>query len=43
MVKEGILTCEFLPLKPYTGYASLFAQQPNIPSTGAGTTDVAVN
>jgi hypothetical protein len=27
MVKEGILTCEILPLKPYTGYASLFAKQ----------------
>jgi hypothetical protein len=26
MVKEGILGCEILPLKPYTGYASLFAQ-----------------
>jgi hypothetical protein len=26
MVKEGILTCEILPLKPYTGYESLFAQ-----------------
>lgn len=26
MVKEGILECEFLPLKSYTGYASLFAQ-----------------
>jgi hypothetical protein len=26
MVQEGILTCEILPLKPYTGYASLFAQ-----------------
>jgi hypothetical protein len=24
MVKEGILACEILPLKPYTGYASLF-------------------
>jgi hypothetical protein len=24
MVKEGILVCEVLPLKPYTGYASLF-------------------
>jgi hypothetical protein len=28
MVKEGILACEILPLKPYSGYASLFAQQP---------------
>ncbi|MUH00308.1 hypothetical protein F7734_51770 [Scytonema sp. UIC 10036] len=28
MVKEDILACELLPLKPYTGYASLFAQQP---------------
>ncbi|MBG1265810.1 hypothetical protein [Nostoc sp. WHI] len=27
MVKEGILACEILPLKPYTGYASLFTQQ----------------
>lgn len=27
MVKEGILACEILPLKPYTGYESLFAQQ----------------
>jgi hypothetical protein len=27
MVKEGILACEVLPLKPYTGYESLFAQQ----------------
>jgi hypothetical protein len=27
MVKEGILTCEIIPLKPYTGFASLFAQQ----------------
>jgi hypothetical protein len=26
MVKEGILVCEILPLKPYTGYASLFVQ-----------------
>jgi hypothetical protein len=26
MVKEGILACEILPLKPYTGYASLFTQ-----------------
>jgi hypothetical protein len=24
MVKEGILSCEVLPLKPYTGYESLF-------------------
>jgi hypothetical protein len=28
MVKEGILACEILPLKPYSGYAALFAQQP---------------
>ncbi|MFB2981212.1 hypothetical protein [Microseira sp. BLCC-F43] len=27
MVKQGILACEILPLKPYTGYASLFSQQ----------------
>jgi phosphopantetheinyl transferase len=27
MVKEEILACEILPLKPYTGYGSLFAQQ----------------
>jgi hypothetical protein len=27
VVKEGILACEILALKPYTGYASLFAQQ----------------
>jgi hypothetical protein len=27
MVKEGILTCETLPLKSYTGFASLFAKQ----------------
>lgn len=27
MVKEGILACEILPLKPYTGYESLFTQQ----------------
>lgn len=27
MVKEGILECEVLALKPYTGYASLFAKQ----------------
>jgi Muconolactone delta-isomerase len=27
MLKEGILTCEILPLKPYTGYSSLFNQQ----------------
>ena len=27
MVKEGFLVCEILPLKPFTGYASLFAQQ----------------
>ncbi|NDJ19416.1 hypothetical protein [Myxacorys almedinensis] len=26
LVKEGILACEILPLKPYTGYESLFAQ-----------------
>ncbi len=26
MVKEGILACEVLPLKSYTGFASLFAQ-----------------
>lgn len=26
MFKEGILELEILPLKPYTGYASLFAQ-----------------
>jgi hypothetical protein len=26
MVKEGILACEILPLKPYTGYESLFTQ-----------------
>ena len=26
MVKEGILACEVLLLRPYTGYASLFAQ-----------------
>jgi Muconolactone delta-isomerase len=26
MVQEGILVCEILPIKPYTGYASLFAQ-----------------
>ncbi|AFY75057.1 hypothetical protein Syn7502_03173 [Synechococcus sp. PCC 7502] len=26
MVKAGILTCEILPLKSYTGYASLFTQ-----------------
>lgn len=26
MVKEGVLACEILPLKPYTGYESLFAQ-----------------
>jgi hypothetical protein len=26
MVKEGILACELLPLKSYTGFASLFAQ-----------------
>ena len=43
MVKQGILDCEILPLKPYIGYASLFAQQPKIPSTGARTRDVAVN
>lgn len=29
MVKEGILACEIIPLKPYTGFASLFAQQPS--------------
>jgi hypothetical protein len=28
MVKEGILACEILPLKSYSGYAALFAQQP---------------
>jgi len=27
MVKEGILACEILPIKPYTGYESLFIQQ----------------
>jgi hypothetical protein len=27
MVKEGILACEILPIKPYTGYESLFRQQ----------------
>ena len=27
MVKEGILTCEILALKSYTGYDSLFAKQ----------------
>ncbi|AFY96483.1 hypothetical protein [Chamaesiphon minutus] len=27
MVKEGILTCEVLPLKSYTGYASLFVKK----------------
>jgi hypothetical protein len=26
MVKENILSCEVLPLKPFTGFASLFAQ-----------------
>jgi hypothetical protein len=26
MVQEGILACEILPIKPYTGFASLFAQ-----------------
>jgi hypothetical protein len=26
MVKAGVLTCEVLPLKPYTGYAALFAK-----------------
>jgi Muconolactone delta-isomerase len=26
MVQEGILVCEILPIKHYTGYASLFAQ-----------------
>lgn len=26
MVIEGILACEILPLKPYRGYESLFAQ-----------------
>jgi Muconolactone delta-isomerase len=26
MVKEGILACEILPLKSYTGFASLFSQ-----------------
>jgi hypothetical protein len=26
MVKEGILACEVLPVKPYTGYDSLFTQ-----------------
>lgn len=27
MVKEDILACEILPIKPYTGYELLFAQQ----------------
>jgi len=27
MVKEGFLACEILPIKPYTGYESLFKQQ----------------
>jgi hypothetical protein len=26
MVKEGILACEILPLKSYTGFASLLKQ-----------------
>lgn len=26
MVKEGILNCEVIPLKPYTGYESLFTK-----------------
>jgi hypothetical protein len=26
MVKAGVLVCEVIPLKPYTGFASLFAQ-----------------
>jgi hypothetical protein len=27
MLKENILACEVLSLKPYTGYTSLFAPQ----------------